>query len=158
MKTKVSPPEYKLYILVRNDLISLNAGKAMAQVAHAANHFTATWSHLLEVRDYSSDKKHPFGTVIVLTVNKDILLYRIQRAQLRDGTVPYGCVWDLTYPFHTTTEIAALLPKSKLTAPTVVKDDGSAICFRKELTCGYIFVAAGTPDQVELVGDLPLYP
>jgi hypothetical protein len=67
-------------------------------------------------------------------------------------------VWDTTYPFNTTAEIAALIPKRTLTAPTIVKDDGRAVCFRKEITCGYIFVAAGSTDAVELVEDLPLHP
>ena len=31
--------EYILYILMRNDLVSLNAGKAMAQASHASNAF-----------------------------------------------------------------------------------------------------------------------
>ena len=154
MKTKT---EYRLYILIRNDLQSLNSGKAMAQAAHAANSLTAEWGHLNEVREYTN-RATPFGTAIVLSVDKDTLVQRLKRASMREGTVPYGPVWDTTYPFNTTTEIAALIPKKTLTSPTIVKDDGRAICFRKEITCGYIFVGAGTPDQVELVGDLPLYP
>jgi len=160
MKTKTTPktePEYRLYILMRSDLPSLNAGKAMAQAAHAANAFTAEWGHIPSVQDYSN-KKHPFGTAICLAVNKDTLLHRLKRAQMREGTVPYGPVWDTTYPFNTTSEIAALIPKRTLTASTIVKDDGRAVCFRKEITCAYIFVATGTSDQIELVGDLPLHP
>ena len=158
MKTKKTKIEYRLYILMRNDLpFSLNAGKAMAQAAHAANHFTAEWSHLSYVTDYSGPVNR-FGTAIVLSVDKDTLMHRLKRAQMREGTVPYGPVWDTTYPFNTTTEIAVLIPKRILTAPTIVKDDGRAVCFRKEITCGYIFVAAGSTDAVELVGDLPLHP
>ena len=156
MKTK-KKTEYRLYILMRNDLPSMNAGKAMAQAAHAANHLTAQWPDMDDVKAYSNIDE-PFGTAIVLSVDKETLKERITRAAMREGTVPYGEVWDTTYPFNTTTEIAALIPKKTLTAPTIVKDDGRAICFRKEVTCGYIFVGAGTPDQVELVGDLPLHP
>ena len=149
--------KYVLYILVRNDLISLNPGKAMAQAAHAANHLTAEWSHMTDVQNYSGPKQR-FGTTIVLSVDKDTLVHRLKRASMREGTVPFGPVWDTTYPFNTTAEIAALIPKRTLTAPTIVKDDGRAVCFRKEITCGYIFVAAGSTDAVELVGDLPLHP
>ena len=148
---------YILYILIRNDLQSLNSGKAMAQAAHAANHLTSQWGSYGDVVEYSN-RDNPFGTAIVLSVDKETLKERITRAAMREGTVPYGEVWDTTYPFNTTTEIAALIPKKTLTAPTIVKDDGRAICFRKEVTCGYVFVAAGTPDQVELVGDLSLHP
>ena len=157
MKKTKTKTEYRLYILMRNDLPSMNAGKAMAQAAHAANALTAQWGHMSDVQAYSNAKQ-PFGTAIVLSVDKDTLIHRLKRAQMRDGTVPYGPVWDTTYPFNTTTEIAALIPKRTLTAPTIMKDDGRAVCFRKEITCGYIFVAAGTSDQIELVGDLPLHP
>lgn len=157
MKTKKTKIEYRLYILMRNDLPSLNAGKAMAQAAHAANHLTAEWGHLDMVKDYSN-KGNPFGTAIVLSVNKDTLFQRLKRAAIREWGLPYGPVWDTTYPFNTTTEIAALIPKRTLTAPTIVKDDGRAVCFRKEITCGYVFVVAGSNDQIELVGDLPLHP
>jgi len=157
MKTKKTKIEYRLYILMRNDLPSMNAGKAMAQAAHAANHLTAEWPDSLGVKEYSN-RDNPFGTAIVLSVNKATLIDRIKRAQMRMGTVPFGPVWDTTYPFDTTTEIAALIPKKTLTAPTLVKDNGRAVCFRKEITCGYVFVAAGSTDAMELVGDLPLHP
>jgi len=157
MKTKKTKIEYRLYIMMRSDLASLNPGKAMAQAAHAANSLTAEWPDSLGVKEYSN-RDTPFGTAIVLSVDKDTLLDRIKRAQMRMGTVPYGPVWDTTYPFNTTTEIAALIPKRTLTAPTIVKDDGRAVCFRKEITCGYVFVAAGSTDAAELVGDLPLHP
>ena len=154
---KLAKNKHILYILVRNDLLSLNAGKAMAQAAHAANHFTAEWGHLDMVKDYSN-KGNPFGTAIVLSVDKDTLVKRIRKASDLEDIVPFGPVWDETYPFNTTTEIAALIPKRTLTAPTIVKDDGRAVCFRRELTCGYIFVAAGSNEQADLVGDLPLHP
>ncbi len=149
--------EYRLYILMRNDLPSLNAGKAMAQAAHAANHLTAEWCDSSAVKEYSN-RDNPFGTAIVLSVDKATLIQRIRAASELEDIVPFGPVWDTTYPFNTTAEIAALIPKRTLTAPTVIKEDGRAICFRKEITCGYIFVANGSKEQAELVGDLPLHP
>ena len=142
---------------MRSDLTSMNAGKAMAQAAHAANAFTAEWGGIKIVQEWTN-MHTPFGTTIVLSVDKDTLNYRLKRAQMRGGTVPFGPVWDETYPFNTTTEIAALIPKRTLTAPTIEKEDGRAVCFRREITCGYIFVSAGSTDAVELIGDLPLYP
>lgn len=156
MKKKKLSPEYKLYILMRNDLPSLNAGKAMAQAAHAANAFTAEWGHYDSVKEYSN-KKHPFGTCIVLSADKDTIIQKLRRAQMRDIPPPFGPVYDPTYPFNTTTEIAALIPKRKLTGPVIVKEDGRCMLFRKELTCAYLFLVQGSSDQAELVGDLPLY-
>lgn len=141
---------------MRNDLPSLNPGKAMAQAAHAANALTAQWGYLTSVKDYTN-RDHPFGTCIVLAADKDTIGYKLKRAQMRDGTVPYGAVYDPTYPFNTTTEIAALIPKGKLSAPMIVKEDNRCMLFRKELTCAYLFVVDGSSDQVELTGDLPLY-
>jgi peptidyl-tRNA hydrolase len=149
--------EYKFYILMRNDLPSLNPGKAMAQAAHAANLLDAQWGLNRGVVDWKHQCQDSFGTTIVLAVDKDTLIYRIRRAQMRDGTVPFGCVYDPTYPFNTTTEIAALIPPRKLTAPMIVKEDNRVMLFRKELTCGYLLVADGSSDQAELVSDLPLY-
>lgn len=141
---------------MRNDLPSLNPGKAMAQAAHAANAFTAQWGHLESVVQYSN-QDHPFGTCIVLAADKDTIMYKLRRAQMRDGTVPFGPVYDPTYPFNTTSEIAALIPKGKLSAPMIVKEDNRVMLFRKELTCAYLFLSDGSSDQAELVSDLPLY-
>jgi peptidyl-tRNA hydrolase len=149
--------KYILYILVRNDLISLNPGKAMAQTAHAANHLTAEWGESDETKEFSS-RGNPFGTTIVLSVDKKTLLARIKIAERLDRAFPYGIVVDETYPFNTTTEIADLIPPKKLTAPTIIKDEGRVMCFRREITCGYVLVANGSSYQSELVGDLPLHP
>ena len=154
MKTKT---EYKLYILMRNDLPSLNAGKAMAQAAHAANALTAEWGDTYLVKAYSNSK-HQFGTCIVLGVDKDTLTARLKKAQSLERTIPWGWVVDQTYPFNTTTEIAALIPKSRMTAPPILKEENRVVLFRRELTCGYVLVADGSSDQKTLVGDLPLHP
>jgi len=142
---------------MRNDLPSLNAGKAMAQAAHAANSLTAEWGHTNGVQEWTN-KENQFGTTIVLSVTKADIEHALRRAQMRDGVVPHGPVWDQTYPFITTTEIAALVPKRILTAPSIVKEDNKVIMFRRELTCAYIFVLDGSSDQKELVGGYPLHP
>lgn len=149
--------EYRLYILMRRDLPSLNAGKAMAQAAHAANCLTAEWGHLSQVKEFTN-RKHQFGTTIVLGVDKKELLHTLKRAQMRDGTVPYGPVWDETYPFFTTPEIMELIPKSKLTAPPYYPDADRVLLCRKEITCAYVLVLNGSSDQADLVGDLHLHP
>ena len=57
----------------------------------------------------------------------------------------------------TNTEIAALIPKSKLTGPMILKEEGRVVLFRRELTCGYMLIADGSNDQKTLVSDLSLY-
>lgn len=146
--------QYKLYILMRADLPSLNPGKAMAQAAHAANCLVGEWGYTRNVTDWKKEGKY-FGTTIVLAVDKDtIRKILIKSAQL---SIPHGPVHDETYPFNTTTEIAALIPKSKFTSPPILKEDNRVVLFRKELTCAYVLVADGSPEQAELVGGLPLY-
>lgn len=93
---KIPKVEYKLYILMRNDLPSLNPGKAMAQAAHAANAFTVEWGHYDSVKEYSN-KKHPFGTCIVLAAYKDTIIQKLKRAQMRDIPPPFGPVYDPTF-------------------------------------------------------------
>ena len=156
-KSHVEPISHNLYIIVRNDLPSLNAGKAMAHAAHAANHFTTKWGHLEIVQEWL-ETGDGFGTTIALAADKDTITKRIQRAAMYDGSVPFGPVWDKTYPFITTTEIAALIPKRTLTAEPIFKDDGKVVLFRRELTAGYLFVVEGSQAQLDLTGDLPLHP
>ena len=141
---------------MRSDLPSLNAGKAMAQAAHAANALTAEWGDTDLVKDYSN-KKHQFGTCIVLGVDKATLVARLKKAQSLEWTIPWGSVVDETYPFNTNTEIAALIPKSRMTAPPILKEENRVVLFRRELTCGYLLVEDGSSNQKTLVSDLPLY-
>jgi hypothetical protein len=156
MTKRKNSPEYKLYILMRSDLPSLNAGKAMAQAAHAANSLTAEWGADDAVKEYSN-RKHQFGTCIVLGVDKSTLVSRLKKAQSLDWAIPWGPVWDETYPFNTNTEIAALIPKSRLTAPSILKEENRVVLFRRELTCGYMLIEDGSSIQKNLVSDLPLY-
>lgn len=140
---------------MRNDLPSLNAGKAMAQAAHAANDFVSSWKHLSKVKEWEKEGG-TYGTTIVLAVDKKTLLEKMDRVHLRDGSVPFGLIYDSTYPYIVDREIAELIAIK--TAPPIVKEDGRVVLFRNELTCGYIFVADGSTDQQELVGDLQLHP
>ena len=159
MKSKTERMHFphKLYILMRNDLPSMNNGKAMAQAAHAANDFVYRFGEVLPAvtEDWMS-KDYPFGTTIVLAVDQYVLNDRIKSAAAKSG-VPCGFVWDQTYPYTVANkELADLIDIRHHTAPYVVKENGSVIMFRNEVTCGYIFVVDGSSNQEELVGDLSL--
>ena len=150
---------HKLYILMRNDLPSLNAGKAMAQAAHAANQFIECYGKSLATiirEDWASIHSPFFGTTIVLSVDYSTLLNTLEKAQYLG--VPYGKVWDETYPFVVDKEIASVINLQLLTADSIWKKDGQVVMFRNELTCGYVFVADGSTNQQEIVGALPLHP
>ena len=68
-----------LYILMRNDMDSMNPGKAMAQASHAANAFVANdiWEMeqmpdgIVDLKNqWQNETTQGFGTVIVLPVNE----------------------------------------------------------------------------------------
>lgn len=91
-----------LYIIMRNDMVSMNPGKGMAQAAHAANAFEAedraqyaepivtAWD---QWRDSTSQK---FGTTIVLQGNVDEMYSAVELA-IRSG-LPADVILDPTYP------------------------------------------------------------
>jgi hypothetical protein len=114
-------PNATLYIVMRNDMVSMNAGKAMAQAAHAANQFVfelksdVTHPRLLdEVRyaykEWAESTKGGFGTTIVLAGSikdiEDVFVTSVQSNyphidpdDIYEGYSVYsGIVNDPTYP------------------------------------------------------------
>ena len=148
--------KYILYLLVRNDLPSLNAGKAMAQAAHAANSLTAEWGADDAVKEYSN-RKHQFGTCIVLGVDKRTLVSRLKKAQSLDWAIPWGpvCGQDISIQYHYRN--CCTYSQESHDGSTILKEESRVVLFRRELTCGYMLVADGSNDQKTLVSDLSLY-
>lgn len=127
-----------LYILMRNDMDSLNPGKGMAQAAHAANHFTATIESYSEFQDefneWEKSTAQNFGRTIVLAVSSEELLKMTDAAG--KAHLLYGLIIDPTYPLQ----------------------DGDTTHLLSLMTCGWIFMNA---DEAILEGSpvygLPLY-
>ena len=128
-----------LYILMRNDLDSLNPGKAMAQASHASNQFV----HNIKeggMIDYelfnmwSNETTQGFGTVLVLSVNETQLRSCIMMADKHLARC--GIVHDPTYPIQ----------------------DGEIVHHIPLDTCGYIFGDKDDPMINAIVGLLPLHP
>lgn len=151
--TQSNPLNFKLYILIRNDLPSMNAGKAMAQAAHASNQFIFENPFNKSIGTWQGDRG--FGTTIVLAVDIQTLMERISKARQMDMMA--SVVDDETYPFAVNTEIAKLIPHDKQTAPPIFKENGLVVLFRREMTCGYIFINGDDEKQFQLVSDLPLH-
>jgi hypothetical protein len=120
--------DYRLYVLVRNDMLSLAGGKMAAQVAHAANQFVK----LIKSSDpyYKEFKKWQgslgYGTTIVLSANEK----QIEEIMNRGFDNPMGVVIDETYPLK----------------------DGRTTHYFPCMTCGYTF----GPRRFELVSHLEL--
>lgn len=130
--------EHRLYIVMRNDMASLNAGKACAQAAHAANQF-------IKETIYPATKVHPtgaalikiwassangFGTTIVLDGAGDQIERALQMAT-SNGYI-CGATIDPTYPVQ----------------------DGKTTHYVNIMTCAYFFL--GKAQAKEVLSEFPL--
>lgn len=132
-----------LYILMRTDMDSMNAGKGMAQASHASNAFVQHYmnavghKHKPAAINWQHDETtQGFGTVLVLGVNKAQMDTAVD---IMDnlGYVA-GCVFDPTYPLV----------------------DGGTVHFLPIETCGYIFVPDKEDDMMAraVLGNFSLHP
>lgn len=90
----------RLYILIRNDLPSLNYGKAIAQASHAVSQFLTKYP---ESKNWC-EEADGFGTTIVMEGSKrdiDSVMERIIGIK--------GKIIDPTYPFRLQKEIIPYL-------------------------------------------------
>lgn len=131
-------PEVYLYVLMRTDLASMNAGKAVAQGAHAANACVAAARRSPDpvlramLGGWERQTTQDFGVTITLGVNE---------AQMRAAVMVAGALGlhagichDPTYPLIDG-EVCHLIPLD---------------------TCGYIL--ARKADSAPVVGNFTLMP
>jgi peptidyl-tRNA hydrolase len=115
--------------MMRNDLVDLNPGKAMAQAAHAANQAVAAASKaglneglMKKQMQEWLNQAQGFGTTIVLSATKSqiqqIIPLAISEGYLADFT------FDTSYPIK----------------------DGTDTITVNAMTCAYVFVAPYTDD------------
>lgn len=130
--TDVTAQPTRLYILMRTDLTSMNAGKAVAQGTHAANQcvfeISSRGDAALKERlaEWEGQTGHGFGTCITLGVNEAQMRTAVQVAQAL-GLHANIC-HDPTYPLV----------------------DGETVHLIPLDTCGFVF---GDPDLCKLVLD-----
>ncbi len=154
-----------LYILMRTDLPTMNAGKAMAQASHASNAFIhMARGDLMDARAemtkaWQSETKQGFGTVLVLGATRAELVDVVSKA--RQQMLAASVIDDPTYPYRVESgEIASLIPEFTDTVPRVPIVDMKApvTLYRSEMTCGFVFADKDDLATAELVGHLKLHP
>jgi hypothetical protein len=141
---------------MRQDLPSLNSGKAMAQASHASNLFIYTHGKNKKVKEWQGTLG--FGTVIVLGVESLYKLNSIITRTSRDFKLLAGMVVDPTYPYIVANdEIGSLISEDIHTSLRIPRIDNSFVYFRREVTCGFLFEDENLPVS-SFISDLKLHP
>lgn len=149
-----------VYVLVRNDLPSMNPGKAMAQVHHAGVQMIIKYNDTRLVKEYikqgTEQEADCFNTTLVLSATLSQIQNAVDIAERYIG-VPCGIVEDPSYPFFVDPELALFVEKDKN-----VKRIGPAgdkeLFVRPEITCGWILLDRNDPVLRSIVGAMPLHP
>lgn len=155
-----------LYILMRTDLPSMNAGKAMAQASHASNAFihhcffnksTSSPELQAKVKPWTQETDQGFGTCIVLGVTLKELNTVISIAPSLGFEA--GNVLDPTYPYIVDSEISNLISLVANAEPPIPIGNGNMLHLRKEITCAWVFVEdKDDPIAKALLGNFKLHP
>lgn len=129
----------KLYVFVRNDLPSLNTGKAMAQVAHCVSQFM---DFDLEGSEEWCKEAEGFGTTIVMEGSKRDIDRLMENVEYCGCYNSLGKIVDPTYPFKLQKEI---IPYLKEDANIVYNKEtmdkyGMVDATRKAHTASWVFV------------------
>lgn len=151
-----------VYVLVRNDLPSMNPGKAMAQVHHAGVQMMAyaqRYNSIL-VKDYIAQGVEQgakdFNTTLVLSASLSQIQNAVGIAEKIMG-VPCGIVEDPSYPFFVEPELASFVEKDS--GVTRIGPSGNKELFvRPEITCAWLLVDRNDSIMRSVVGAMPLHP
>lgn len=158
--------ELYAYCLVRTDLPSLGAGKAIAHAMHAGNQMT----YALMVEPLAAGKEldpdvvdwhkqgYGFGTTCALGKGREIpkaTMYAVVDAVKAMGGQA-NVVVDPTYPYLVDNEVVPLMDPTFHTAPPCAGPPGQTVCFREEATTAWVF---GDKAMLRVVmGQFGLYP
>jgi peptidyl-tRNA hydrolase len=142
-----------LYILMRTDLPSMNAGKGMAQASHASNAFIHQGSthQKAAIKEWQKETAQGFGTVLVLGATGP----QVNELTAKARTLGFAAdiVIDPTYPYRVTGEVASLISPNE-----IFENTKEYTLVRKETTCGYVFGYKEEIDASGLLKDLKLHP
>jgi hypothetical protein len=157
-------PDLTVYVLVRNDLPSLNPGKLGAQIHHAGVQMVSKYQGSGLVQDYVnwgiSQGAQYFNTTIVLAASLDQIRDVNQKCALLDkDLVISDQVIDPSYPFFVeNAEIAGLIPQDLVTRVVHHMPDGRVCMVRPELTCAWYLGDRNNTEFRELFTGLSLHP
>lgn len=120
-----------LYILMRTDLDSMNAGKAMAQSNHAYGALKKVIREALFMQpsylEWMNQTEQEFGTTIVLGANQNEITDVIRRRdRFYNRSLVAGWVHDPTYPVRDG-EMTHLIPLSTCAFVFGCEDDAKAL-------------------------------
>lgn len=149
-----------VYVLVRNDLPSMNPGKAMAQVQHSGVQMMVKYKNDKLVKEYIENGIEQgadcFNTTLVLSASLQQIQNAVGIAEKIAG-VPCDTVLDPSYPFFVEPELAQFVEKD----PNVTRigpAGNKELFVRPEITCGWILLDRNDPVMRSIVGAMPLHP
>jgi len=172
-----------LYLIMRNDLPSMNPGKLAAQAAHVAQAFTmhinntcqSNYPPIEHIEGSLGDlyvkwlADRAFGTTITLGANIDFIDEMIFNSSKSNQWL-MNTVNDPTYPMSIPYEAGKALkhygwvedcvdPKESLHDFIHVDDENKTAVFLRDCTVGgYVFGDKDSPDIQTFLKDLKLYP
>lgn len=128
------------YIVMRNDLDSLNLGKAMAQACHTGTQFV---SYLHQKFPKKIDEYLGYDgimTTIVLEGNSEQLtaLQNLYLENIKQDPYYYGDILDKTYPFSFSAELLPYMDTKNFSEMAI--KDNIVYTTREELTCSWYFM------------------
>ena len=152
MENEINPV---LYILMRNDLPSMNAGKAMAQASHASNAFLHTAPDNDMVDMWTKQTDQGFGTVLVLAVNEREMYAAADMA--RNLGFTSGIVHDPTYPILVPHELGEAMAAVDNPDAFTVGEARNYVTIPLD-TCAYVFGNKNNAILSAILGRFPLHP
>ena len=154
-----------MYLLMRNDMPSMNPGKLAAQASHVANACVYSIrnsqnSHLKKMlKMWEKETNFGFGTAICLAANEQ----KLWEIKHRNPTFHYDIIEDPSYPSYIPTEEAKFLISDKVdkgnSYDIIVREDKPmSILLRPEYVGAYLFGDRTNPEIQKAVKGLELYP
>ena len=128
----------KLYILIRNDLHSMNTGKAIAQASHCVSQFMTQFPK--ESKQWR-EEADGFGTTIVMEGTLE-QIEKFMSDNIRHKGYCNGDIIDPTYPFKLQEEIIPFLVEGISGIQVVdynVDQYGMVGATRKEYTASWLY-------------------
>ena len=129
----------KLYILIRNDLHSMNSGKAVAQASHCVSQFMTQFPK--ESKKWC-EEADGFGTTIVIE-GKVEQIEKFMSDNIRHKGFCNGDIIDPTYPFKLQHEIIPFLVEGLNDIKIVdytIDQYGMVGATRKEYTASWFYL------------------